>query len=73
MTKICIVEDDEQLASLIRKYLEQRDYNVDVIDDGDLAVDGILSARPDLVALDLIDQSIPKLRIYARSWATTHR
>ncbi len=54
MTKICIVEDDEKLASLVRKYLEQRDYEVDIIDDGDLAVDGILSTRPDLVVLDLM-------------------
>ncbi len=54
MTKICIVEDDEKLASLVRRYLEQRDYEVDVIDDGDLAVDGILSTRPDLVVLDLM-------------------
>ncbi len=54
MTKICIVEDDEKLASLVRKYLEQRDYQVDVIEDGDAAIDGILSTCPDLVILDLM-------------------
>ncbi len=54
MTKICIVEDDEKLASLVRKYLEQRDYEIDVIDDGNLAVDGILSTMPDMVILDLM-------------------
>ncbi len=54
MTKICIVEDDEKLASLVRKYLEQQGYEVDVIDDGGLAVEGILTTRPDLVVLDLM-------------------
>jgi two-component system response regulator RstA len=54
MAKICIVEDDEKLAFLIQKYLVQHDYQVDVIGDGDWAVEGILSSMPDLVVLDLM-------------------
>lgn len=54
MPRIILVEDDEKLSSLIQRYLSQNHFDVDIIDDGNLAVDAILSARPDLVILDLM-------------------
>lgn len=54
MTKVILVEDDEKLSSLIQRYLQQNHFDVDVIHEGNLAVDAILSAQPDLVILDLM-------------------
>ncbi len=54
MPRIILVEDDEKLSSLIQKYLQQNHFDVDVIDDGNIAIEAILSARPDLVILDLM-------------------
>lgn len=54
MTKVILVEDDEKLSSLIQRYLQQNHFDVDIIHDGNLAVDAILSAQPDLVILDLM-------------------
>lgn len=54
MPRIILVEDDEKLSSLIQRYLSQNHYDVDIVDDGNLAVDAILSAQPDLIILDLM-------------------
>ncbi len=60
MTKadILIVEDDEIIASLIKKYLEKNKYNViDVISDGEKAVSLALNFNPDLILLDIFLKS----------------
>lgn len=54
MTKVILVEDDEKLSSLIQRYLQQNHFEVDIIHEGNLAVDAILGAQPDLVILDLM-------------------
>mgnify|MGYP002700374739 CR=1 FL=1 len=54
MTNIILVEDDEKLSSLIQRYLQQNHFNVEVVKNGSLAVDAILSKQPDLVILDLM-------------------
>lgn len=52
--RILLVEDDNRLASLIKKYLEQQNFNVSVEERGDRAVGRILDENPDLVILDLM-------------------
>jgi len=58
MTRILVIEDDEDIADFIRRGLVYKDYTVDVASDGD---EGLTVARdrpPDLVLLDLM---IPKV------------
>ena len=54
MSNIMLIEDDEKLSSLIQKYLQQNHFTVEVINDGALAVEAIVSRQPDLVILDLM-------------------
>jgi DNA-binding response OmpR family regulator len=49
---ILIVEDDERLASWMKKYLVLKNFTVTVITRGDLAVDYIKKNNPDIVVLD---------------------
>jgi two-component system response regulator RstA len=51
-TRILIVEDDEELASLISDYLIENGLQVLVIYDGSEAEHGVRSFNPDLVILD---------------------
>ena len=51
---IVLVEDDHQLAELIRDFLETYDFQVTTVADGLAAVDIILQLQPDLVILDVM-------------------
>lgn len=53
-SKILLVEDDIELAELIKDYLSCYEFSVDVIHDGHKAVSRIISEQPDLVILDLM-------------------
>ncbi len=50
---ILVVDDDPQIARLVRSYLEQAGYAVETVGDGDSALHAIRAHRPDLVVLDL--------------------
>ncbi len=52
--KILIVEDDEFLRSLTAKRLEKENYNIAIAADGEQALVGVESEKPDLVLLDLL-------------------
>jgi len=54
MTNVLLVEDDEKLSSLIKRYLQQQQFDVDIIHDGSIAAEAILTSQPDLVILDLM-------------------
>ncbi|SFC12052.1 response regulator [Pseudoalteromonas denitrificans] len=54
MNTIILVEDDEKLSSLIQKYMQQQGFQVEIIADGRLATNAILSNQPDVVILDLM-------------------
>ncbi len=51
---ILLVEDDEKLSGLIRRYLEKNDFNVITELRGDTAIPRILESKPDLVVLDVM-------------------
>lgn len=57
-TKILIVEDDPNIAELIRLYLEKDGFEVNHAGDGLLAVEMFSKFKPDLVLLDIM---LPKL------------
>jgi two-component system alkaline phosphatase synthesis response regulator PhoP len=52
--RILIVDDDHEVARLIRSYLEQAGYDVLVAYDGENALHILRRERPDLVLLDLM-------------------
>ncbi len=52
MHRILVVEDDPDIAELLRHFLERAQYEVDVLGHGADALPHIRSHRPDLVILD---------------------
>ncbi|MCC6202247.1 MAG: response regulator [Gammaproteobacteria bacterium] len=52
--KVLIVEDEEQLASLLADYLQHSGYRTTHIRRGDEAIAAIRAEQPDLVLLDLM-------------------
>ncbi|MCJ8295698.1 MAG: response regulator transcription factor [Colwellia sp.] len=53
-TKILLIEDDAEISRLTAMYLDVEGYQVDVIDDGSLALEAIKTTKPDLIILDLM-------------------
>jgi len=53
-TKIAIVEDEPKLSALLKNYLVKEDYQVDIYDNGDVALEALLDSPPDLILLDLM-------------------
>ncbi|MFM6974533.1 MAG: response regulator transcription factor, partial [Agromyces sp.] len=54
MTRILLVEDEQALSEPLTFLLESEGYVVDVIEDGQEAIDRFSSLGPDLVLLDLM-------------------
>ena len=54
MNKILIIEDDYDIASLEKDYLEINNFSVDIIDDGNKALPIINKNNYDLIILDLM-------------------
>lgn len=54
MSKILIIEDDEEISMLERDYLEINGFGADVISDGSEAVNAALNGDYDLILLDLM-------------------
>ena len=52
--KILIVEDDNNIADLLRLYLEKEEYEVVIAPDGGKGVEQFRRFQPDLVLLDLM-------------------
>lgn len=52
--KVLIVEDEMKIARTVRLYLEQSDYQVEVVSDGGQAMAAFRRERPDIVLLDLM-------------------
>ena len=54
MTRILVVDDDEQITTLFEKYLKSGGYDTLSVNDSSLAVDIALSFQPHLFILDLM-------------------
>ena len=52
--RILVVDDDREIARLLRSYLEQAGYTVFVANDGSTALHALRRERPDLLLLDLM-------------------
>lgn len=53
-TRIIVVEDEEDIATLIRHNLESEGYRVEVCEDGVQALDAVRREVPDLMLLDVM-------------------
>ena len=53
-TKVLIIEDDNNIADLLRLYLEKENYEVAIASDGGKGVETFRRFQPDLVLLDLM-------------------
>jgi DNA-binding response OmpR family regulator len=51
---VLLIEDDAEISRLTAMYLEVEGYNVEVVDDGLLALSAIKEQCPDLIVLDLM-------------------
>ena len=58
MAKIFIIEDEKELAELVRDYLVQSNYEVEIFNDGQKGLQAALQDNPDLIILDLM---LPRL------------
>ena len=52
--RILIVEDEPKIAHMLKDYLAQSDFSVDLLDRGDRVAEGIKARPPALVLLDIM-------------------
>ncbi len=63
MPRVLVVEDDPDIADLIRRYLQRAGFEVDVRVSGREALDAIAAAPPDLMVLDVMLPQVNGLEI----------
>jgi len=51
--KILVVEDDKKIAEVLKEYLEEEDFVVEVLNSGDKVVSTVQDSPPDLLLLDI--------------------
>ena len=66
MTRLLLIEDDERMGSLLKRYLESQDFQVVWKKDGLSGVQGIEGWQPDLVILDLMLPGFDGLEVCRR-------
>jgi DNA-binding response OmpR family regulator len=54
MSRILVIEDDADIAQLVKLYLEKAGHAVDVIDSGELALTRLREDPPELLILDVM-------------------
>jgi len=54
MTRVLIVEDDPTVAEVVGRYLVRDGFEVEIVDDGRVALDAAKARPPDLVVLDIM-------------------
>ena len=53
MGKILVADDDQNIAELLRLYLEKEGYTVVLAADGEQAIERFSAENPDIVLLDI--------------------
>lgn len=71
--KILVIEDETNIAQLIRLYLEQAGYSVVIASDGVAGLEMHAREHPDLVVLDLMLPALDGMEVCRRirAWANT--
>jgi DNA-binding response OmpR family regulator len=73
MTKILVIEDDANIAQILRLYLEQANFTVVTASDGAAGLELHAREHPDLVILDLMLPALDGMEVCRRirAWANT--
>ena len=66
MTRVLIVDDEQNLVDLVRGYLEREGFEVSSAHDGPSAVEAARNSRPELVVLDLMLPGFDGLEVCRR-------
>ncbi|MEV4310751.1 response regulator transcription factor [Actinocrispum sp. NPDC049592] len=64
--RVLVVDDDETVRDVVRRYLELAGHEVTVAGDGELALSLVARAEPDLIVLDLMLPGIDGLEVCRR-------
>ena len=62
-TSVLVVDDEDTIREVVRRYLEREGFAVREADDGYAALDAIAESPPDLIVLDLMLPGIDGLTI----------
>lgn len=52
--RLLVVDDDENLRSMLSAALKHHGYDVESVDNGDAAIEAVAATRPDLLVLDVM-------------------
>lgn len=63
MSRILVVDDDPTVSEVVGRYLERDGFAVELVADGETALQRALSAPPDLVVLDLMLPGLSGLEV----------
>lgn len=66
MSHILIVEDHQDIAQLVHRYVTKAGYTADVVGSGDLALEYVGARVPDLMVLDLMLPGVDGLEVCRR-------
>src|SRR5207248_5359493 len=61
--RILVVEDDQDIAQLVARYLDKAGYSAEIVGSGRDALKRIAAQAPDLVVLDLMLPNVDGLEI----------
>ncbi|MCA2211514.1 response regulator transcription factor [Jidongwangia harbinensis] len=64
--RVLVVDDDPTVSDVVRRYLEQEGYRVELVGDGLAALASVAADTPDLVVLDLMMPGIDGLEVCRR-------
>jgi len=67
MTRIVIVEDETDIASVVQDYLRHAGYETEHFADGQSALDSIVAAPPDLTLLDIMLPRLDGIEVLRRA------
>ena len=71
MTRILIVEDEPDIASVLQDYLHHAGYETEHVADGQTALERMLAAPPDLTLLDVMLPRLDGLQVLKQARAHT--
>ncbi len=64
--RVLVVDDDETVSDVVRRYLQREGYDVEVAADGVVALQRALDEPPDLVVLDLMLPGLDGIEVCRR-------
>lgn len=70
--KIMIVDDDHNICELLRLYLSKEGYNIEIVYDGQTAIEMISSIKPNLILLDVMLPELDGWQVCRKIRATSN-